>query len=70
MIKTDELIGFIAKKGTSQRKLAAKIGINERTFYNKMSLGVFKSDEIDMIVTELGMTTEEAVSIFFARQDT
>ena len=70
MIKTDELRGFISKRGTSQRQLAAKIGINERTFYIKMTNGVFKTDEIDKIVLELSMTRDEAIDIFFARQNT
>lgn len=70
MIDTNELRGYIAKKGTSQRQLAKKMGITEKTFYSKMGSGIFKSNEIDNIVSELGMTREEAINIFFAKEDT
>ena len=70
MIRIDDLIGFIAKKRTSQRQLAVKIGINERTFYIKMKKGVFRSDEIDGIIAALEMTRKEALDIFFIPQDT
>ena len=67
MVNTDELRGYIAKRGMSQRQLAGKIGLNERTFYIKMNSKVFKTDEIDKIVSELSMTRDEAVEIFFAQ---
>jgi len=70
MINTDKLKGIIAEKGTSQRQLAIKLGMTEKTFYTKMKNGVFGSDEIDGIVKYLGMRHEEAISIFFVNNVT
>lgn len=66
MINTDELRGEIAKKGTSQRKLAKAIGVTDTTFYKKMKKGVFGSDEIEKIVNELEIDKARAIEIFFA----
>ena len=50
MVRTDELRGIIAKKGTSQRQVAISIGMTEKTFYEKMKKGVFGSDEIQKMI--------------------
>lgn len=64
MIKTDELRGVIAKRGTSQRKVAEAIGITEKSFYEKMKRGIFRSDEIEKMVNLLKI--ENPSEIFFA----
>lgn len=64
MIKTDELRGIIAKRGTSQRKVAEAIGITEKSFYEKMKRGIFRSDEIEKMVNLLKI--ENPSEIFFA----
>ena len=66
MIDTDELRGFIVKRGLSQAKIAKKIGITPKTFYEKMNRGVFGTDEIEIIMSELAMNPEEAIAIFFS----
>lgn len=66
MINTNELRGEIAKKGTSQRKLAKAIGVTDTTFYKKMKKGVFGSDEIEKIINELEIDRARAIEIFFA----
>ena len=53
MIKTDELRGIIAKNGFSQSDVAAKIGITPKTFYEKMKIGIFGSDEIEVMINML-----------------
>ena len=53
MIKTDELRGIIAKNGLSQSDVALKIGITPKTFYEKMKIGIFGSDEIQIMIDEL-----------------
>ena len=63
MIKTDELRGIIAKNGLSQSAMALKIGITPKTFYEKMKLGVFGSDEIQIMIDELHI--DDPASIFF-----
>lgn len=66
MIRTDELRGIIAKNGYSQSDVAKMIGITPKTFYEKMKIGVFGSDEIQVMINELHI--EDPVSIFFAQR--
>lgn len=68
MIRTDELRGIIAKKGLSQSKVAESIGITPKTFYEKMKIGVFGSDEIQIMIDELNI--ENPTKIFFAHEVT
>lgn len=53
MLNTKELRGQIAKQGLSQRKMARKLGITEKTFYVKMKEGVFRTDELEAIADAL-----------------
>ena len=64
MIRTDELRGVIAKNGLSQSDVAAKIGVTPKTFYEKMKIGVFGSDEIQIMIDELHI--DNPIEIFFA----
>ena len=66
MIKTAELRGIIAKNGFSQSDVALKIGITPKTFYEKMKIGVFGSDEIQIMIDELHI--DDTASIFFAKE--
>ena len=63
MIRTDELRGIIAKNGYSQSDVAKMIGITPKTFYEKMKIGVFGSDEIQIMINELHI--KDPISIFF-----
>jgi transcriptional regulator with XRE-family HTH domain len=64
MIKTDELKGLLAKNGISQAKMAEYIGITPKTFYEKMKIGVFGSDEIQIMIDKLNI--DNPIDIFFA----
>lgn len=66
MIKTDELRGIIAKNGFSQSDVAAEIGITPKTFYEKMKIGIFGSDEIEVMINMLHI--DDPVPIFFAKK--
>ena len=66
VIKTDELRGIIAKNGLSQSDVALKIGITPKTFYEKMKIGVFGSDEIQIMIDELHI--DDPAAIFFAKE--
>ena len=66
MIRTDELRGLLAKKGISQAKMAEYIGITPKTFYEKMKIGVFGSDEIQVMIDKLDI--ENPIDIFFANE--
>lgn len=63
MMNTDRLRGIIAEKGYSQRKIAAMLGMSEKTFYDKMKKGVFDSDEISEIIAILDI--KKPLDIFF-----
>lgn len=65
MIRTDKLRGIIAEKGLSQSYVAKEIGITPKTFYEKMKIGVFGSDEIETMITLLDI--KDPASIFFAK---
>ena len=64
MILVDELRGIIAKKGMSQAKVAAVLGIAPETFYRKMDKGVFGSNEIMNMIKLLEI--EDPTALFFA----
>lgn len=66
MIKVDKLRGIIAERGLSQADVAKNIGIAPKTFYEKMKLGVFGSDEIETMIDLLHI--DDPVSIFFAKE--
>lgn len=66
MIKTDELRGVITKNGLSQSDVAKMIGITPKTFYEKMKIGVFGSDEIQIMIDKLKI--DDPMSIFFAHE--
>lgn len=66
MIKTDKLRGVIAERGLSQAEVAKSIGIAPKTFYEKMKVGIFGSDEIETMIDLLKL--EDPVSIFFAKE--
>lgn len=65
MIRTDKLRGIIAEKGLSQSNVAKELGITPKTFYEKMKIGVFGSDEIEAMINLLDI--DDPVSIFFAK---
>ncbi len=66
MIKTNELRGIIAKNGYSQADVAGMIGITPKTFYEKMKIGVFGSDEIQIMIDNLKI--EDPMKIFFTHE--
>lgn len=66
MIRTDELKGVIAKNGYSQSDVAGMIGVMPKTFYEKMKIGVFGSDEIQIMIEKLHIN--DPISIFFAKE--
>ena len=66
MIDVNALRGKIAEQGTSQVKVAEYIGITPKTFYIKMSKGIFGSDEIDKMIDYLHI--ENLVEIFLQKK--
>lgn len=63
MIDTNKLKGQIVSKGLTQEEVAQRIGITPTSFYGKMKKGVFKSDEIEKMISILEI--ESPIEIFF-----
>ena len=66
MIRVDKLRGIIAERGLSQADVAEMIGITPKTFYEKMKIGVFGSNEIQKMIDNLEI--KDPMNIFFARE--
>ena len=64
MLDKNALKAEMARKGITQKKLAAIVGISEKTFISKVKKGVFGTDEAQIIVDTLGIA--DPCSIFFA----
>lgn len=65
LIRTDKLRGVIAERGILGLILQEKIGITPKTFYEKMKIGVFGSDEIQIMIDELHI--DNPIEIFLQR---
>lgn len=68
MIRTDKLIGEMAARRISGRKMAEKLGVSPKTFYTKMKRGVFGTDEVEIMIKELELN--DPMAIFFANKVT
>ena len=66
MIKTGDLKAEIVRNNLSQKDVARMFGVTPKTFYDKMSKGVFGSDEIEIMIKELHI--EDPIQIFFAKE--
>lgn len=65
MVNINKLKGVIVEKGLTQSEMAKKMGISDRTFYNKMKRRVFNSDEIIEIASILAIGEKDVIAIFF-----
>lgn len=67
MVDVSRLKGKIVERNTTQEELANKIGIDKSTFYRKMKRnGNFSIKEVNMIVSTLNLSKDEALFIFFS----
>ena len=67
MVDVLKLKGKIVERDTTQEELANKIGIDKSTFYRKMKQnGNFSIKEVNLIVSTLNLSKDEAMSIFFS----
>lgn len=67
MVNVQKLKGKIVERGTTQEALAKTLGIDKSTFYRKMQQGGnFTIKEVNLIVSALHLSKDEAMSIFFA----
>lgn len=66
MINVNALKGKIVERGKTQTDVAKAIGIAPKTFYDKMSKGVFGSDEIEIMIDYLSI--EDPMKIFLGNK--
>lgn len=67
MVNIAKLKGKISECNTTQEALAKDIGIDKSTFYRKMKQnGNFSINEVNLIVSSLNLSKDEAISIFFS----
>lgn len=64
-MNVNELRGVIVARGKTQKDVAKKLGIAEKTFSEKMKRGVFGSDEIDIMIDYIDI--DNHLFIFFNR---
>lgn len=64
MLNVLEFKAAMVRKGYTQKSLAAKLGISEKTFYSRMKNKRFGTEEIEQLIPVLGITNP--MSIFFA----
>lgn len=64
MIAVNKLRGIIVENGMTQKEVAEKLGMSQKTFYNKMKKGVFGTDDVEKMVSVLSI--ENPADIFFA----
>ena len=66
MVNTNKLRGVIAQNGLAQTDVAKMLGITPKTFYDRMSKGVFGSNEIQIMIDRLQI--DNPMDIFFAKE--
>ena len=67
MVNVSKLKGKIVERNTTQEELATTICIDKSTFYRKMKQnGNFSIKEVNLIVSALNLSKDEAMSIFFS----
>lgn len=67
MIDGNKLRGKMVEKNINAESLSKTMGINQTTFYRRLAAGTFNCIDIENIVNALGLSVDEAMSIFFAR---
>jgi len=65
MVLVNELRGRIRARGYTQGKLSRELGMSAKTLSNKLSKGIFGSDEIEKLIKILGI--QNPLEIFFAK---
>lgn len=64
MLNVKELKAQMVRKGFTQKQLANKMGISEKTFISRMKKGVFGTDEAQILINVLEIKNPN--EIFFA----
>ena len=65
VLNTNELKAAMVRKGLTQKDVADSLNISAKTLSNRISRGVFGSDEIECLMKLLDIT--DPMPIFFAK---
>lgn len=65
MVNSNKLLGVLKEKQVTQESLCKQIGMNHKTFYNRLQRKRFFSDEIEKIAQVLNLSCKEIIEIFF-----
>ena len=64
MVDVQEIKAYMARRNYTQRKLADELGIAEQTLARKFRSGVFRTNEIESLISILGI--HNPTDVFFA----
>ncbi len=68
MLDRNALKAEIVRNGLTQKEVAKKLGISEKTFIMRMKKGIFGTDEVELLIKLLKINNP--MSIFFAEEVT
>lgn len=66
MVLTNEIRGKMVARGFTQKQLAEKLEISERTLANKLTKGVFTTTDVEKLIDILKI--DNPMEIFFAKK--
>ena len=66
MVLTNEIKGKMVARGFTQKQLAEKLEMSERTLANKLTKGVFTTTDVEKLIDILKI--ENPMEIFFANK--
>ena len=68
MFDKNALRAEIVRNGLTQKEVAKKLKLSEKTFISRMKSGVFGTDEVEILIRELNI--RDPMAIFFTNQVT
>ena len=66
MVLTNEIRGKMVARGFTQKQLAEKLEISERTLANKLTKGVFTTTDVEKLIDILKI--DNPMEFFFAKK--
>ena len=66
MVLTNEIKGKMVARGFTQKQLAEKLEMSERTLANKLTKGVFTTTDVEKLIDILKI--DNPMEIFFAKK--
>lgn len=66
MVLTNEIKGKMVARGFTQKQLAEKLEMSERTLANKLTKGIFTTTDVEKLIDILKI--ENPMEIFFSKK--